>query len=81
MEGWTKKKGGWTRVVNGTRENMTDFEWSCRPGNDLAAESEEAEATTELTRKEIQGKAKSLGIKANQTNNELLAQIAVAESK
>ncbi len=68
---WTKKKGGWTRVVNGTRENRTDEEHGVS----------KPETPTEgvMTRKEIQAKAKALGIPANQSSEILMGLIAENE--
>ena len=71
MSEWTKKKGGWTRVVNGTRENRTDEE------HGVSKPKEPFEGG--MSRKEIQAKAKALGIPANQTNEVLLKLIAEDE--
>lgn len=76
MEGWTKKKGGWTRVVNGTRENLSNDAYAGLNLGDL-----DDLDPAPLTRKEIQDTAKSLGINAKQTSKDLLSQIKVAESK
>lgn len=73
MTEWTKKKGGWTRVVNGTRENLTNEEYA--EFNPKPKEPFEGG----MSRKEIQAKAKALGIPANQTNEVLLKLIAEDE--
>jgi len=78
---WTKKKGGWTRVVNGLRENYTDEEYQIlgdmfpEPAEELAVEPKA------MTRREIQAKAKALGIAANQSTETLLEMITEAENE
>lgn len=90
-EAWKNKtKEGFTRVVNGTRENMTDLEFIDKFGQEefdkiVLADKKTKEGpkdpSTGMTRKQIQDKAKSLGINAKQTSKDLLSQIEVAERK
>ena len=72
MTEWTKKKGGWTRVVNGTRENLTDEEHG-------VSKPEISTEEVSWSRKEIQAKAKALGIPANQSSEILMGLIAENE--
>lgn len=97
MTKWkNKSKEGWTRVVDGRRENMTDMEMLKSVGRkkfdkmvaDDATEkagpleipvSEETALGIEMSRADIQKKAKSLGIPANQTSKVLMGLIEEAE--
>lgn len=90
MTKWkNKSKEGWTRVIDGTRENMTDHEMIANVGQKkfdamLAEDAAEKAAGPIVVprthgRTEIQARAKELKIDARQTNDVLLELIAEAE--